>query len=172
MSEAAQKLPQPRVGFIVTTALLGAFYLIYLLSAVSLMSAMRAGPATLTAAHELPQSDFSFWLWRAVSVLAAAFLLRWAGLGWGVIAAGLASTAGLHDLVGGQNGTLLAGVQVSALLLAKARPGWAGALAGVLAIKPQMALMFPAVALRPGGAKMLLAGALTVLVLVVLSLAV
>jgi Glycosyltransferase family 87 len=242
MSDAAQQAREisarPRVAVIFTTALLGAFYVVYLLSAVSLMSAMRAGPPTLTVAHELPQSDFglfwcaghglfaqaaerfgmalagpagtttcqvnllsraapialawpypppmgflvvpfsfipldlSFWIWRLVCVLAAASLLRWAGLGWGVVVAGLASTAGLHDLVGGQNGTLLAGVQVSALLLAEARPGWAGALAGALAVKPQMALVFPAVVLRPGGTKMLLTGALTVLALVALSLAV
>lgn len=236
--QAPQVLTRPRAAFIFTTALLGAIYLIYLLSVVSVMHAMRAGPLTLTATHELPQSDFglfwcagkellaqaadrfgivfgaltaaqtcqvdilsnsapvalawpypppmgflvapfsliplatSFWIWRAVCVLVAATLLRCAGLRWGVIAAGLASTAGLHDLVGGQNGTLIAGIQVSALLLTETRPGWAGTLAGTLVIKPQMALVFPAVVLRPKGMKMLVAGALMVLVLVLLSLTV
>ncbi|MDD2704539.1 MAG: glycosyltransferase family 87 protein [Acidocella sp.] len=220
-------------------ALLGVLYVIYLISTINLMIAMRAGPPTLTLAHELPQSDFglfwcagkglfaqavarfgieapgtqvflrtcqvnilsgaapaalawpypplagflvvpfsfiplavSFWVWRAFSVVIAGGLLRRAGLGWGVIVAGLASTAALHDLVGGQNGTLIAGVLVSALLLAETRPGLAGLLAGLLAVKPQTALVFPAIVLRPRGMKMLLAGLLTVLAIVALSLAV
>lgn len=234
--QAPQAVTRSRTAFIFTTALLGTIYLIYLLSVASLMHAMRTGPSTLTATHELPQSDFglfwcagkellaqatdrfgivlrtpaaaqtcqvdilsssapmalawpypppmgflvapfsliplaaSFWIWRAVCLLVAAALLRRAGLRWGVIVAGLASTAGLHDLAGGQNGTLIAGIQVSALLLTEARPGWAGALAGTLVIKPQMALVFPAVVLRPRGMKMLVTGALMVLALVTLSL--
>jgi len=229
---------RPRAFLIFSTALLGIIYFLYLMSVVNLMIAMRAGPPTLTATHELPQSDFglfwcagkglfaqaaerfglalnvpaaaqtcqinilsnsaptalawpypppmgflvlpfsfiplsmSFWIWRVACVLAAVILLRCAGLGWGVIVAGLASTAGLHDLVGGQNGTLIAGIQVSALLLAEKRPGWAGMLAGALAVKPQMALVFPAIVLRPGKLKILLAGALTILALVMLSLAI
>jgi len=98
-------------------------------------------------------------------VVVAALLLRRAGLGWGVIVAGLASTAALHDLAGGQNGTLVGGLLVSALLLAEARPG----LAGALAVKPQMALVFPMIVLRSGSAKLLAVGVLTALALVLLS---
>lgn len=233
------KVPaRPRAFLVFSIALLSIVYFVYLMSVVNLMIAMRVGPPTLTATHELPQSDFglfwcagkglfaqaaarfglalnvptaaqtcqinilsnaaptalawpypppmgflvvpfsfiplstSFWIWRAASIFAAVILLRCAGLSWGIIVAGLASTAGLHDLVGGQNGTLIAGIQVSALLLAEKRPGWAGILAGALAVKPQMALVFPAIVLRPRKLKILLAGVLTVLALVMLSLAI
>ncbi len=242
MSDAAQQAPQrltrPRIAFVFTTALLGVFYFIYLVSVASLMTAMRAKghDLAMTLTQELPQSDFArfwyvgqrllmrdaaalglhlapsawfvrsfpldilssatppskmwlypppmgllampfallplapaFWLWRGVSVLVAALLLRRSGLGWGVIVAGLASTAALHDLVGGQNGTLIAGLLVSALLLVETRPSWAGVLAGTLAVKPQMALVFPIIVLRSGGAKLLAAGALTALALALLS---
>jgi|GEM_PF-759458 hypothetical protein len=242
MSDAAQQVPQkrvrPRVALIFTTALLGVFYFIYLVSVISLMIAMRAKghDLAMTLTQELPQSDFArfwyvgqrllmrdaaalgfhlapsawfvrsfpldilssaappakmwlypppmgllampfallplapaFWVWRGVSVVVAALLLRRAGLGWGVIVAGLASTAALHDLVGGQNGTLVGGLLVSALLLAETRPGLAGALAGALVVKPQMALVFPMIVLRSGSAKLLAVGALTALALALLS---
>jgi hypothetical protein len=229
---------RPRLGLILATTIIGALYVLYAASAISLLVAMRQAPEVLTAAHELPQSDFglfwcaghgllaqaaarfglasgapaylhicqvniladsapiklawpypppmgflvvpfalipltpSFWVWRAASILLAALLLRSTGLGRGVIVAGLGSTAALHDLVGGQNGTLFAGVLVCALLLAESRPGWAGWLAGMLVMKPQLALVFPALALRPGRLKLAASGLITALSLAALSWAV
>lgn len=90
----------------------------------------------------------SFWLWRVFSIAAAAFLLRAAGLGRLPIAAGLASPAALHDLVAGQNGTLLAGLFVSSLLCFDAKPRASGALAGLLCIKPQAAIALPIILLK------------------------
>ncbi len=114
----------------------------------------------------------SFWVWRAVSLLLGAVVLRWAGLSGGVILAGLASLAAQHDMQGGQNGTLLGAVLVAALLLAGRRPVLAGILGGLLCVKPQIALVLPAALLRLRYARVILAAVLMVAVLVVASLAV
>jgi hypothetical protein len=90
----------------------------------------------------------SFWLWEIFSLAAAAFLLRTAGLGWLVIAAGLASPAGLQDLIAGQNGALLAGLFVSSLLCFDTKPKLSGVLAGLLCIKPQAAIALPMILLQ------------------------
>jgi len=90
----------------------------------------------------------SFWVFRAVFLLASAVLLRWAGLSWGVVAMGLASPAELHDMLGGQNGALTGGIVVAALLLVDRKPARGGVLAGLLCIKPQMGLMLPLILFR------------------------
>jgi len=90
----------------------------------------------------------SFWLWRIFSIAAASFLLRAGGLGWLPIAAGLASPAAFHDLLAGQNGTLLAGLFVSSLLCFGAKQRLGGALAGLLCIKPQAAIALPMILLQ------------------------
>jgi hypothetical protein len=90
----------------------------------------------------------SFWLWRIFSLAAAGFLLRSAGLGWLPIAAGLASPAAFHDLLAGQNGTLLAGLFVSSLLYFDTKPRLGGVLAGLLCIKPQAAIGLPIILLQ------------------------
>jgi Glycosyltransferase family 87 len=228
----------PRAGFILTTAMLILFYGVFAGSSVRLLRVMHAGPETLTAQHELPQSDFglfwcagkglaakaavrfglggpapaykqicqldiladnapqalawpypppagfvvtpfaalqlplAFWAWRVVSLVLAGWLLHRCGLGWMVILAGLASPAALHDMAGGQNGTLSGAVLVAALLLAPERPRIAGVLAGLLTLKPQLGILFPAIIWRRGGWQLVLAGAITVLILVLASLAV
>lgn len=112
----------------------------------------------------------SFFAWRVLSLVLGGWLLRRAGLGWATILAGLASPAALHDMTGGQNGTLTGALLVAALLFAPSRPRIAGVLAGLLALKPQLGLVFPAIIWRRGGARLVLAGACTVLVLVLASL--
>jgi hypothetical protein len=112
----------------------------------------------------------SFWVWRAVSVLGAGFLLRRAGLGWGVILAGLASPAGLHDMLGGQTGTFTGGILVAALLFMGRQPREAGILAGLLSIKPQMALALPLILLHPRRRRALFYGAGTAIALAAMSL--
>ena len=89
----------------------------------------------------------SYWVWRGATLAIAAICLRRAGLGWLVIAAGLACPGEIYDVTLGQNGALTAGLFVSALLLLDAEPGF-GALAGLLCIKPQIALAFPLILLR------------------------
>jgi hypothetical protein len=98
----------------------------------------------------------SFWVFRVVFLLGSAILLRAAGLGWGAIIMGLASPAGLLDMLGGQNGTLTGGIAVAALLLMDSRPGRGGVLAGLLCIKPQIGLMLPLILFRRGRLKALL----------------
>jgi alpha-1,2-mannosyltransferase len=114
----------------------------------------------------------SFWLWRAVSLLAGAWLLRRAGLGWGVVFAGLFSPAALHDMTAGQNGTLTGALLVGALLLADRQPWLAGMLGGLLCIKPQAALVLPAALLRWRFRWAVAAAAVTVGLLALASLAV
>jgi hypothetical protein len=113
-----------------------------------------------------------FWVWRVVSVLLGGWLLRRAGLGWAAIIAGLASPAAWHDMVGGQNGTLTGAMLVAALLFATSRPRIAGLVVGLLALKPQLCLLFPAIIWRRDGPQLVLTGTVTVLVLVLASLAV
>ncbi|HTQ69916.1 MAG TPA: glycosyltransferase family 87 protein [Acidocella sp.] len=91
---------------------------------------------------------FGFWVWRAFCILAAAWVLRLAGLGWRVILLGLASPAAWHDLIGGQDGTLSGGVLVAILLMASRRPVTAGGLAGLLTLKPHLGLPILVAVLR------------------------
>ena len=114
----------------------------------------------------------SFWLWRVVSLLLGAIILRQAGLTGGVILAGLASLAAQHDMMGGQNGTLLGAVLVAALLLAGRRPVLAGTLAGLLCVKPQLALALPAALLRPRFVRVIMAAMAMVAVFAALSWAI
>lgn len=90
----------------------------------------------------------SFWVWRILSLALGLWLLRRAELGWAVVLAGLASPAALHDMTGGQNGTLTGAMLVASLLLAERQQRFAGTLAGLLCIKPQIALAVPAAFLR------------------------
>ncbi len=111
----------------------------------------------------------SFWVWRVTCWGIAGFLLRLAGLPWIVILAGVLSPAALHDTLGGQNGTLTGALAASALLLIDRHPRLGGAIAGILCIKPQAALVFPMVLLQRRWAAFY-ACAVTVMTLIGLSL--
>lgn len=87
----------------------------------------------------------SFWVWMAGTTLLAAMLLRKAGLGWRVIAAGLLGPASFYNLLLGQNGALTAGFLLTALMTLRRRPGLAGVCAGFLCIKPQLGALLPVV---------------------------
>ncbi len=87
----------------------------------------------------------SFWIWRLFSIAAAGILLRRCGLRWPIVLAGLASPAALQDLLGGQDGTLTGSILTGCLLLVDASPAWAGCLAGLLCIKPQIGIGLAAV---------------------------
>jgi hypothetical protein len=115
---------------------------------------------------------FSFWAWRVGTLLLAAALLRGAGLRWWVIAAGLLGPVELYDMLLGQNGLLTGGLLAASLLMMETRPILAGALAGCLCIKPQIAVLLPAVLSRRRLRAALLAAVATVAVLAALATAV
>ncbi|MDE1905985.1 MAG: DUF2029 domain-containing protein [Rhodospirillales bacterium] len=112
----------------------------------------------------------SFWAWRGVSLIVAAACWRYARLSWPVIVMGLASTAALHDAVGGQNGVFMAGFYVAGLLCFETRPRFSGFAAGLLSLKPQLAVALPMILLNRRYFPALLVCLLTGLTLVALSI--
>jgi hypothetical protein len=89
-----------------------------------------------------------FWLYRAAAMVADGVLLRLAGLQFPVLLAGIFGPVEVRDLVLGQNGVLTGGLLVGCLLLLPARPRIAGICAGLLCIKPQLAVLLPAILLQ------------------------
>ena len=83
--------------------------------------------------------------------------------------AALACPLTLSEAVMGQTGFLNASLLGGALLLADRRPGIAGILAGLLACKPQLALLLPLMLLATQNWRALLAAGLTVLATVAAS---
>ncbi len=103
----------------------------------------------------------SYWIWQIGSLVVAGSLLRYAGLSWLVIVAGLGSPACLHNFIGGQNGALTGGLLVAALLLFDRHSRRGGFVAGLLCIKPQMMFALPAILLDKSRLATLLACILT-----------
>ena len=112
----------------------------------------------------------SFWVWRAATLLIAAICLRYAGLGWLVIIAGLLCPAGITDVLTGQNGALTAGLFISALLCFDTKPRFGGGLAGLLCIKPQVAIALPFILFRSRYRRALLACLLVAAAMILLSI--
>lgn len=84
-----------------------------------------------------------------------------------------AAPAGLITLLDGQNAFLTASLAGFALLWLDRRPTLAGVLIGLLAIKPQLAMLFPVALLAEGGRwRSIVAAAVTVAALCLASLAV
>jgi Glycosyltransferase family 87 len=77
----------------------------------------------------------------------------------------------LINAVGGQCGVLSATLMIGGILLIDRRPALAGVLLGLLAFKPQMAIVIPFALLALGAWRVILVAALTVLALVALSVA-
>ncbi len=75
----------------------------------------------------------------------------------------------MHNFIGGQNGVLTGGLLVAALMMMDQRPVRAGWIAGLLCIKPQIAVGLPAVLLMRSRVKSLLACGGAVCALVLLS---
>ncbi len=124
----------------------------------------------LAIAFSFAPLGLSYWLWQIGSLVCAGFLLRYAGLPWLVIVAGLGSPAGLHNFIGGQNGALTGGLLVAALLLFDKHPKRGGFVAGLLCIKPQMMFALPAILLRKSRLTALLTCILTAAGIAALSL--
>nr|WP_298162620.1 glycosyltransferase family 87 protein [Acidocella sp.] len=100
--------------------------------------------------------ELGFFVWSALLAGTAVLVLRWARLPWPVIAAGLLSPAALWNDQLGQFGTVGGALLVAGLLLAQTAPGRAGALLGLLVIKPQIGMLVPALWLGRGGARLAL----------------
>jgi alpha-1,2-mannosyltransferase len=91
----------------------------------------------------------AFFAWTLLFILAAILLLRWAGLPWAVVGLGLLSPASLLVVEMGQFDIAWGAAAVAGLLMAEVAPARAGALLGLLLIKPQTAVLAPlAVVLR------------------------
>jgi len=101
----------------------------------------------LAIAYALLPLPLSFWVLRGIFFAVGAFLFRRAQLSWVAIVMGLASPAALIDLQGGQNGALTGFIALAALLLLDETPLCAGAIAGLLCIKPQTAIVIAIVVL-------------------------
>jgi hypothetical protein len=85
-----------------------------------------------------------FLAWAVASAAAMGLALRAAGLRPGQALAAVASPAVLENTLGGQTGVLLSGAALGGgLLLAGRRPALAGALLGLLSLKPQLGLLVP-----------------------------
>lgn len=88
--------------------------------------------------------EAAFFVWTAVGVALAAWLLRRAGFSWLVILCGLLSPAALWNAELGQVGALGGAILLAGLMALREAPGTAGALLGLLSLKPQIGVMVPA----------------------------
>ena len=113
----------------------------------------------------------------ALALFVMATVALWAALvrsvlpdrrAWIVAAA---TPAGLVTLLDGQNAFLTAGLAGFALVWLERRPFAAGMLIGLLALKPQLAVLFPLALLAEGRWRAIAGAALTVLALAAASLA-
>ena len=112
-----------------------------------------------------------FFVWVGVWLVLAAAVLRWAGLSWPVVAAGLLSPAALWNIELGQMGVIGGALLVAGLLRAASSPLCAGGLLGLLACKPQIGIMVPAMLLGGRSWRGILGFAFAVLGLCLLTLA-
>ncbi len=81
--------------------------------------------------------------WILGGTMAAAVLLRLAGFGWPVIAAGLLAPAALLNDQLGQFGVLSGAVLLASIRLGQRQAFAGGGLGGLFAIKPQLGLLLP-----------------------------
>ena len=102
-------------------------------------------------------------------LLAAVRLLRAACISWPCIGAGLVSFPAMWNLYLGQFGLLCGALLVYGLAAVQTRPHRAGAALGLLAIKPQYALLVPVAVLAARRWRAMFAGGVTLAVLLALS---
>jgi hypothetical protein len=92
--------------------------------------------------------SIGYLVWNVASLIVATVLLRLARLSWPVVIMGVAGPVTVANMFEGQFGLVVGALLVSILLLADRRPRLAGALAGLLWLKPHLVLVLPAVVLR------------------------
>ncbi len=98
----------------------------------------------VAAVSHLP-FEWGAFAWMFGTLALAAAVLRLARVHWLVIAAGLFSPAALLNTEVAQLGALGGSLLLAGLLLAERRPALSGGLLGLLAAKPQIGLLVPAV---------------------------
>jgi len=104
-------------------------------------------------------AGFMMWTFGTLALFWAA--MRRCGMAAGVAAAAIASPAALDGALSGQNGALTATALAGGLLLVGTRPVAAGVLLGLLALKPQLALLIPVCLIAAGYWRAALAAAAT-----------
>ncbi len=112
----------------------------------------------------------AFFIWSFGLTGATVLLLRLAALPWPAILGAALSPAALLNADLGQLGLVTGAALLAGFTWAQHRPGRAGALFGLLVIKPQLALLAPLAFLRRGQRAGLCAGGLAGLALCALSL--
>jgi hypothetical protein len=129
-------------------------------------------PVTLlpVALLSLPDMVASYYAFVCASLVGGVLLLRRAGIGWGCIAIGLAGLSAMWSLYLGQFGLICAAVLIYGLSQLKRQPVRSGALLACLAIKPQYALLLPAILLSRRDRRALVASILVLAVLIVASI--
>jgi len=110
-----------------------------------------------------------YYLFCLVSTALAVCLLRGAKIPWWCMAAGLLSPMAMWNLYLGQLGLLCGACLVFGLCILPARPYLAGALLGLLCLKPQYALLVPFAVLAGGYWRAVLSGAGTVMLCITAS---
>jgi hypothetical protein len=100
-----------------------------------------------------------YYLISALFTLCAVWLLRAAKLPWLCVAAGLLSFPGMWTLYLGQFGMLCGALLIYGFSILQTRPLRAGAALGMLAIKPQYALLVPVVVFAVKNGRAMVAGA-------------
>lgn len=85
----------------------------------------------------------AFVLWSLGMLALMLWLLRAAGLGWGVVMLGALCPAAWLSLIYGQIGGLIGCLAFTGLVLAERRPFLAGAMLGLTTLKPQTGFLLP-----------------------------
>ncbi len=115
----------------------------------------------------------AFWFFGGIVVFALTVRVAWPGARWvDVVLYAVAAPAVFLNSMAGQNGTWMAAILGFGLMLLPARPILAGALLGVLVVKPQLAFLLPfallagrrwaALFATAGSAALLLAGSVMI----------
>lgn len=110
-------------------------------------------------------------LWTGVGVFLFLRAMRLVGAGHALQITALACPAALACFMCGQASLLIAALLLSAWHWLDRRPWLAGILIGLLSVKPQLGLLFPILLLFSGRWRVIVAAAITVLVLAALSAA-
>jgi len=111
----------------------------------------------------------AYYAFVAAAIAAAVVLLRRARIPWPCIGAGLLSPAALWCVYLGQFGILCAGLLAAGLAALDSKPGRGGALLALLAMKPQYAMLSPAVILARRSQNVVLGAAVAGLALLAVS---
>lgn len=104
-------------------------------------------------------------LWTIAGLVALTAALRLWTRDWRIIALALASPAALFGIMSGQFACLAAAIVLAVLHWRESRPLLAGCLLGLLAVKPQLGLLFPVLLLATGNWRAIGAAGVTVIAL-------